>query len=96
MLKAVLLEHRWMPGEPMDLVLEHLRAIRDHMDDMKHMFYATDHRLTRIEATIVDMQCIRADKARTIARFNGKFDMISRDVDMISRDVDAIKLRLDM
>jgi hypothetical protein len=85
-----LLERRWMPEEQMDLVLEHLNAIRDHIDDMKHMFDASDRCLIRVETTIADIQWMQADKARTVARINGKIDRICRDVDGIRRRLELI------
>lgn len=78
-----------MSEEPINLVLEHLRAIRFRQDSDGEMLREMNDRLTRVEIGISHLRRDQALDSETVAHMGARLDRLRLDVD-------RIKVRLDL
>ena len=77
-----------MVNEPINLVLEHLRAIRSDMGDMKDMLHDHGHRLGRLETSIASLRRELAGDAEDVVHLGLRIDRLTLEVDRIKRRLD--------
>jgi hypothetical protein len=71
-----------------NLVLEHLRAIRADLTEMRDMQREHGLRLTRIETAVVGLRRDQAADAETVVHFETRLDRLRDDVERIKRRLD--------
>ncbi|MBF0335630.1 MAG: hypothetical protein HQL40_18635 [Alphaproteobacteria bacterium] len=77
-----------MPDEPANLILEHLRAIRADMAEMREMQREHGHRLYRIETGLAGLRREQAADAEGVAHVEARLDRLREEVDRIKRRLD--------
>lgn len=68
-----------------NLLLEHMRAIRADLGDIRETQREHGHRLTRIEGSVAGLRRDQAGDAEDVARIDGRFDRIMERIDRIER-----------
>ena len=79
-----------MADDPTNLVLEHLRAMRGDMHEMKDMLREHGHRLTRIEMSIAPLRRDQASDAGNVAHLEARIDRITDEISRIKQRLDII------
>jgi DNA repair ATPase RecN len=67
-----------MTGEPHNLILEHLRAIRGSVDRMEHDIKDLKFRVGQVEHTL-------AQHGTTLAHYTSRFDRLDERLDRIEQ-----------
>jgi chromosome segregation ATPase len=79
-----------MADEPINLVLEHLRAIRAKLDEHDERFNDVVHRLTRIEIVNAGLRREQAGDAENVAHLGARLDRLGEEIDRIKRRLELI------
>jgi cob(I)alamin adenosyltransferase len=79
-----------MADDPTNIVLEHLRAMRGDMHEMKDMLREHGHRLTRIEISIASLRRDQASDAEGVAHLEARIDRLTNEVSRIKQRLDII------
>lgn len=79
-----------MADDPTSLVLEHLRAMRGDMHEMRDMLREHGHRLTRIERSITSLRRVQASDAEGVAHLEARIDRLTDEVSRIKQGLDII------
>jgi hypothetical protein len=79
-----------MADDPTNIVLEHLRAMRGDMHEMKDMLREHGHRLTRIEISIASLRRDQASDAEGVAHLVARIDRLTNEVSRIKQRLDII------
>lgn len=79
-----------MAEDPANLILDHLRAMRADMHEMKDMLREHGHRLTRLETSIAGLRREQAGDAENVAHLEARIDRLSDDITRIKRRLDII------
>ncbi len=74
-----------MADEPINLVLEHLRAIRADVGEIKHVQREHGERLIRVELAMASMRRDQAADAENAAHLGARVDRLSDEIDRIKR-----------
>jgi archaellum component FlaC len=72
-----------MAEEPINLVLEHLRAMRLQMNEMNELLHDHSHRLNRIELTTAGVRRAQAGDAENVAHLGTRVDRLADDVALV-------------
>jgi hypothetical protein len=83
-------EHVQMAEEPIDLVLEHLRAIRADVHEVKTALSEHGHRLSRIELSVAGLRREQASDAENVAYLGARIDKLGEEIDRIKRRLELI------
>ena len=76
--------------EPTNLVLEHLRAIRADVHEIKTVQREHGHRLSRLEVGVAALRRDQADDAENSAHLSARMDAMREEIDRIKRRLDII------
>ena len=79
-----------MAEEVNNLVLEHLRAIRADVHEIKTVQREHGHRLTRVEIALAGIRRDQALDSENLARMDLRVDRLSEDVERIKRRLDLV------
>ena len=79
-----------MAEDASNLVLEHLRAMRADMQEMKEMLREHGHRLTRIEASIASLRREQAGDAENVAHLEARIDRLTDEIARIKRRLEIV------
>ena len=79
-----------MAEEPMNLVLEHLRAIRAKLAEHDEHFIDVGARLTRIELSVAGFRREQANDAEGVAHLGLRVDRLRDEIDRIKRRLELI------
>lgn len=79
-----------MTDDTPDLVLEHLRAMRADMHEMKDMLREHGHRLTRIEMSVASQRRDQASDAENVAHLEARMDRLNDEITRIKRRLEII------
>lgn len=79
-----------MVEEATNLVLEHLRAIRSDVHEIKTVQQEHGHRLTRLEIGIAALRRDQASDAENVAHLGARVDHLTEEVSRIKRRLDII------
>ena len=74
-----------MSAEPLNLVLEHLRAMRGDLSEIRESQREHGHRLYRMETELAGLRRDQANDAEGAAHLNARLDRLRDDVDRIKR-----------
>lgn len=77
-----------MADDPTNLVLEHLRAIRSDLAELREGQREHGHRLNRIEMMVAGLRREPAGDAETVAHLEARLDRLREDIDRIKRRLD--------
>jgi chromosome segregation ATPase len=77
-----------MSAEPLNLVLEHLRAMRADLSEIRDAQREHGHRLYRMETDLTGLRRDQANDAEGVAHVNARLDRLREDVDRIRRRLD--------
>ncbi|MDB5524386.1 MAG: hypothetical protein JWM58_2149 [Rhizobium sp.] len=79
-----------MAEEPINLVLEHLRAIRSQLNEHDERFNEIILRLTRVELATAGLRREQAGDAENVAYLGARLDKLSGEIDRIKRRLELI------
>jgi septal ring factor EnvC (AmiA/AmiB activator) len=79
-----------MADEPINLVLEHLRAIRADMQEVKHAQQDQGQRLIRMELALAGLRRDQASDAENVVFVSARVDKLSEEIDRIKRRLELI------
>jgi septal ring factor EnvC (AmiA/AmiB activator) len=79
-----------MVEDPANLVLEHLRAIRSDMHEMKDLQREQGHRLSRIELSVAGLRREQAGDAENVAHLEARFDQLREDIERIKKRLEIV------
>ena len=79
-----------MAEDPANLILEHLRAVRGDLHEMKDMLREHGHRLTRIETSIAGLRREQASDAVNVAHLEARIDRLTDEITRIKRRLDIV------
>ena len=79
-----------MTEEPMNLVVEHLRAIRSKLSEHDQRFNEVLQRLTRVELSTAGLRREQAGDAENVAHLEARIDRLSDEITRIKRRLDII------
>lgn len=77
-----------MSDEPINLVLEHLKAIRADLAVQRDILSEHGERLNRIEVGVSRLRRDQAQDAETVAHMEVRLDRLRDDVERIKRRLD--------
>ena len=77
-----------MSDEPINLVLEHLKAIRADTAALRSILGEHGERLSRIEIGVSRYRRDQAEDAETVAHMEVRLDRLRDDIEMIKRRLD--------
>lgn len=79
-----------MADDPTNLVLEHLRAIRADVHEIKTVQREHGHRLTRLEIGVAALRRDQAGDAENAAHLESRMDRMRDDIERIKRRLEII------
>ena len=79
-----------MADDPENLVLEHLRAIRADVHEIKTVQKEHGHRLTRVEIGVAALRRDQAGDAENVAHLESRIDRMRDDIERIKRRLDIV------
>jgi hypothetical protein len=79
-----------MADDPANLVLEHLRAIRADVHEIKTVQKEHGHRLTRIEIGVAGLRREQAGDAENVAYMEARVDKLHEEIERIKRRLEII------
>lgn len=79
-----------MAEEPMNLVLEHLRAIRGDVHEIKQVQQQQGERLIRMELSLASLRRDQASDAEGVAILGARVDRLRDEIDRIKRRLELI------
>lgn len=78
-----------MTNDATNSVLEHLRAIRADVHDIKTVRRDHGHRLTRLEIGVASLRRDQAGDAENVAHLESRMDQMRDDIERIKRRLDS-------
>jgi hypothetical protein len=79
-----------MADDPTDIVLEHLRAIRADVHEIKMVKREHGHRLTRVQIGVAALRRDQAGDAENVAHMEARMDQMRDDIERVKRRLDII------
>jgi hypothetical protein len=79
-----------MVDDPANLVLEHLRAIRADVHEIKTVQKEHGHRLTRLEIGVAGLRREQAGDAENVAYMEARMDKLHDEIERIKRRLEII------
>jgi hypothetical protein len=79
-----------MAEETPNIVLEHLRAIRADLHDMRSRIDVSSDRLEPIELSMVGLRRDQAGDAENVAYLGARIDKLNDEIDRIKRRLELI------
>lgn len=79
-----------MADDPASIVLEHLRAIRADVHEIKTVQKEHGHRLTRLEIGVAGLRREQAGDAENVAYMEARMDKLHDEIERIKRRLEII------
>jgi septal ring factor EnvC (AmiA/AmiB activator) len=76
--------------DPTNRVLEHLRAIRSDIHEMKDLQREQGHGLSRIELSVAGLRREHAGDAENVAHLEARFDQLREDIERIKKRLEIV------